>query len=358
MEQKPVTYHIIGSGIAGLACAKIIKEKSPWARIVVYEAADKPGGRCYSYEDADLGCRLDNATHAIIGANKNMARFINKDEWEQECKFWDAHSENVSSNYKDFPELIIKSITNTQPKEVAPEIVKKILWKTFPWGKRQRRIYFSKNDLSQRIVNLFTSYADEILFNSKLIKIDTQFGNAAQLTFWKKQVDIGANDKVILAVDNKSFCRIMGGTPLKHNGIINIFYRTSQKIYLPDNINFMGIYRGLADWIFANENILAVTISAAPEEPGDLQELARNIWLEIDRLRGVNSAFVPSFKIFHHKTATISQDKATNSLRPLSARTVYPNVFVAGDWTMKDFPCCMETAFLSAERAVKEAMKY
>ena len=357
MEQKPVTYHIIGSGVAGLSCAKIVKEKIPSAKTIIYEAGEHPGGRCYSYEDKDLGCRLDNATHVVIGANKHLARFINPAEWEQECRFWDAHSETFSTNYRNFPDLIIKSMTNTPADKTAPEIRKTILWKTFPWNKKQRKIYFSKNDLSQRIINLFTSYADELLLNSKLLKIDSQFGRAAQLTFSGKQVEIGANDKVILAVDNRSFCRLTGETPLGHNAIINIFYRTSQKIYLPDNINFIGISRGLADWIFVNDNILGATLSAVPENPGDLQQLARDVWKEIGRLRGVNSAFVPSFKIFYHKTATISQDRATNDKRPLSAATQYPNVFLAGDWTMKDHPCCLETAVLSAERAVKESLK-
>lgn len=357
MDKKPVTYHIIGAGIAGLACAKFIKQKNPHIRTVVYEASDKPGGRCYSFDDKDFGTRLDNATHVIIGANKNMAGYINRGEWETECCFWDAHSENMSRNHKDFSDLIIKSMTNTLPQQTAPAILKKILWKTFPWGKKQRQVYFSKNDLSQRLINLFTAYADEIHYNYRLLKIDSQFGRAAQLNFVGQIVDIGAEDRVIVAVDNRSYARLFNQEALPHNGIINIFYRTSQKIYLPDNINFVGVSRGLCDWIFANENILGVTISAVSQTDSDLQELARNIWLEVCRMRGVGAAFVPSFKVFHHKTATICQDTATNNRRPLSAATDFPNVFIAGDWTMKDYPCCLEAAVLSAERALKAAMK-
>ena len=44
--------------------------------------------------------------------------------------------------------------------------------------------------------------------------------------------------------------------------------------------------------------------------------------------------------------------KKNNLQRPQNALTEYPNVFIAGDWTMKDHPCCMETAVKSAKRAV------
>ena len=33
-----VTYHIVGSGVAGLSCAKILKNKTKNTRVIVYEA--------------------------------------------------------------------------------------------------------------------------------------------------------------------------------------------------------------------------------------------------------------------------------------------------------------------------------
>ena len=85
--------------------------------------------------------------------------------------------------------------------------------------------------------------------------------------------------------------------------------------------------------------------------------LARKIWKQLGKLRGVNSGFVPPFKVINHKIATIRQDAANNNKRPKNAKTVYPNVFIAGDWTMKNYPCSLETAILSAKRAVKTARK-
>lgn len=357
MEQRQATYHIIGAGIAGLSCARLLKQKHPNIRTVVYEAADAPGGRCRSYQDEDFHRQLDTATHVIIGANKEMRRFVKNNEWEPHCWFWDAKNESLKGRLLPALGHILKSVCNTPADLIAPQIVKKILRRTFPWTQNRRKVYFTKHDSSQRIINLLAAYADEIHYNSKLLKIESQFGRAAQLNFNNRQVDLGAEDKVIVALDNRNCAKLLQVEELPHNSIINIFYHTSQKIFLPKGASFVGILNGLADWVFVSDDILGVTISAADDEGVNLQELAWQIWQELDRLRGVNSAFIPPFKAFKHKQATIAQDILSNERRPDDASSNYPNVFIAGDWTMKNHPCCMETAVLSAQRAVKAALK-
>ena len=52
----------------------------------------------------------------------------------------------------------------------------------------------------------------------------------------------------------------------------------------------------------------------------------------------------------NNKRATIKQDYKNNNLRPTSACTMYDNMFICGDWTMKNRPCCIETAIESAIR--------
>lgn len=357
MNTAAPTYHIIGAGIAGLACAYLIKQKNKNIRTVVYEASGRIGGRAYSYEDKDLNCRLDNATHVIIGANKNMASFIQEKEWENAAYFWDVEGDSLSGQHQRFLAHIFKSMCNTPPSQIAQNIIRKILWLTFPWTRKKRRIYYSKQDLSQKFANFFMGSADELKLNCKLLKIDSQFGKAAQLNFGSEIVEIGPDDMVIIALDNRNYARLFNETELPHNSIINIFYRTSQKINLPKAASFVGVVNGLADWIFVNDDILAVTISAVDDNKIDLQELARRVWCEIDKLRGVNSAFVPAFKVCCHKHATIAQDEQTNARRPLSAQGKFPNLFIVGDWTMQNYPCCMESAFLSAKRAVKEIFR-
>ncbi len=357
MNSMGPTYHIIGAGIAGLACAYELKQKDKNIHTVLYEAGERIGGRAYSYEDKDLNRRLDNATHVIIGANKNMARFINHNEWENLTYFWDVEQDALSSQHQRFLAHIFKSMCNTPPSQIARDIIRKILWLTFPWTRKKRQIYYSKQDLSQKFANFFLGSVDELKLSHKLLKIDSLFGRAAQLNFNSEVVEIGPDDVVILALDNRNYAKLFNEQELAHHSIINIVYQTSQKINLPKAASFVGVINGLSDWIFINDDILTVTISVADDAPADLQELARLVWKEIDKLRGVNSAFVPAFKVSCHKHATISQDESSNAHRPISAQGRFPNLFVAGDWTMQNYPCCMESAYLSAKRAVKTIFK-
>lgn len=357
MTGARITYHIIGGGIAGLACAYFLKQRDKNIRTVVYEGASQLGGRAYSYFDEGLECRLDNAVHAIVGANKFMARFVKKDEWETTKYFYDAAADNVNDSlYRNMPHLF-KSFCNTQAEEVDSAIKRRILAAVFPFMPSQRKVWFSQQNLSQRIINVLAGYVDEVHLGCRLQKIAAQFGIAAQLNFNSLQVDIGAHDKVIIALDNLNCGKILNVSPLEHSQIVNIIYRTSQTIFLPKGASFIGVAGGKSDWIFVGDNLLSAVISDYNPGKEKLSDLAMKIWGEIDKIRGVHSAFMPPYKAVCCKNATIRQNADNNRRRPQNALTEYPNVFIAGDWTMQNYPCCMETAVKSAQRAVKAAMK-
>lgn len=357
MSQAPETYHIVGGGIAGLSCAWFLKQKKRNVRVVVYEAGSRLGGRAYSYYDQTLETPLDNGVHAIVGANGFLARFVKKNEWNKECCFLSLADTKIDTFLLRNKNSLLKAICNTAPKEVSSKIKTNIFKALFPFWAAKRKVWFSKQNLSQRIVNLLAGYADEVHINAKLEKISGQFGVAAQLKFGKKEVDIGAKDKVIIALDNASCRKVLNVPELEHNQIINITYRVSQTIFLPRGSSFVGIKDGVADWLFVNDNLVSAVISDYTEDKKGLPDLAMKVWAEIDKIRGVNSAFVPPHKVVCHKNATLRQNDANNLLRPQNALTEYPNVFIAGDWTMKDYPCCMETAVKSARRAVETALK-
>ena len=202
-------------------------------------------------------------------------------------------------------------------------------------------------------------YANEIFFNYRLKKIiATDSGKATQLKFESKTVNLTENDLVILALDNYNCQKLIKVPSLKHCPIINIEYQTSQTIFLPRGVSFLGIINGTADWIYSKDNLLTAVVIDYLPRPEKLPEMARKIWLELDKIRNVNSAFIPPYKILCYKNAVVSPDEQNEKNKPETAKTEYSNVFVAGDWTMKKEPCRLETAIKSAKRAVREALKY
>lgn len=355
-ENKP-TYHIIGAGIAGLMCARFLKKYDPAGRTVIYEANNRPGGRCYSYEDKELGRRLDNATHVVLRGNRMASALTGVHRWPAKTYFWDVEEDTISTKAWKFRRQILKSMCNTQADEVPQKMIKNICWKLFPWSKRQLGVYFSKHDLTQRIINPMLIYADEIKYGHRLEKADIEVGRIAALHFNKGILELDRHDIVIMALDAAAYGKIFKAPKFDFNTIINVHFRTSQEIRLPKLADYMGIAKGLADWVFINDDIISFTISDARMTPEEIEALPERLWKQLDILRDVNSAFLPPHKVIVHQNATIKQDGRNNALRPDDACTTYSNMFLAGDWTMKDLPCSIESAILSACRAVRTILK-
>lgn len=357
MVRNDITYHIVGGGLAGLSCAYFLKEKHKNIKVVVYEASPYLGGRSYSQFDEKFDTQLDNAMHLILGSDKFMSRFVKDDEWSYQTCYYNINDGNAEFTVSKNKELLMQTILGDGYKDIALPIRKKSILNSFPFTKNKCRFWFSNQNFSQRVVNLLSAYADEVHLNYKLQKILSQFGIAAQLQFTKDTVDIGANDKVILALDNASCSKLVDVQKLEHDQIINIIYHTSQTIFLPKGVSFMRIEGGLADAISVKDNILTAIINKSVSDKENLANLAAKVWSDLDKIRGVNSAFIPPYKAILCKHAIIRHDAKNNDNRPDDALTNYPNVFIAGDWTMKNHLCCMETAVKSADRAIKTALK-
>jgi len=60
--------HIVGAGLAGLAAAVVLAAEG--CRVRLYEASAHAGGRCRSYFDDELGCRIDNGNHLLLAGNR------------------------------------------------------------------------------------------------------------------------------------------------------------------------------------------------------------------------------------------------------------------------------------------------
>ena len=66
--------HVVGAGLAGLAAAVALVRGGH--TIVLHEASGQAGGRCRSYVDARLGCKIDNGNHLLLSGNKSVMRYL------------------------------------------------------------------------------------------------------------------------------------------------------------------------------------------------------------------------------------------------------------------------------------------
>jgi len=76
MTIPPRTIHVVGAGLAGLAAAVRLAAEGRDVRL--YEAAPHAGGRCRSYFDAELGCRIDNGNHLLLAGNHRTLDYLGR----------------------------------------------------------------------------------------------------------------------------------------------------------------------------------------------------------------------------------------------------------------------------------------
>ena len=67
---------VVGAGLAGLNAALSLAEAGVSVQLV--DAAPRAGGRCRSYFDRELGCRLDNGNHLLLSGNRAAYAFLDR----------------------------------------------------------------------------------------------------------------------------------------------------------------------------------------------------------------------------------------------------------------------------------------
>ena len=333
-----------------MSAAKEIKRRDKNAKIIIYETAPHLGGRCRSFFDEKLGINIDNATHAIVGANKNASKFLMKKSFKRDVYFFDYKGKNLKKTSWRDAEDIALAVFNQPLKNVPKKMIWKVLWKMFPFFKAKVSVWFSGGDLSEKFIKPLEKYVDEIRFGWCLSDFKAENSKINCLIFGKQTVEINENNFVVSAMDAKNFVKIFGGEEFEFESIINIVYRTSMKITLPKNLDFMGVKNGLVQWVSVTNDALSVTISAANDITISNEELALIVWKEVCEIRGREAAFVPAYRVMKYPNATIKQDTRNNNLRTVNAKSKYKNLSMVGDWTVKDFPCSIEAAMISGKK--------
>jgi hypothetical protein len=118
----------------------------------------------------------------------------------------------------------------------------------------------------------------------------------------------------------------------------------------------LGVIGGTAEWIFTFPDRISVTVSGADAiVDQDRGVLAERIWSDVAKALEI-SAPMPIWQIVKEKRATFAATPAQDARRP-AARTGWPNLFLAGDWTQTGLPATIEGAIQSGETAAALALK-
>ncbi len=183
-------------------------------------------------------------------------------------------------------------------------------------------------------------------------------GLATALDFGSERIDLGAGDSVVLALPPDALSRLLPNltVPNRFHAILNAHYRLETPVRLPGGLPLLGLVGGVAEWLFARDDILSVTVSAADALiDRDAEDLLALIWRDVAAATGLDPDRPAPGRIVKEKRATFAATPEQERRRPASQLAA--NLFLAGDWTDTGLPATIEGAVQSGHRAAAMAAR-
>ena len=400
------TVHIVGGGLAGLSAALELAEAGH--AVLIHEAGPACGGRARSYEDRQLGCRLDNGNHLLLSANRTVFDFLRRigaadtlvGPGTPMFPFHDlraGQSWTVRLSAGRLPWWVLRRrhrvpgmrlrelgsvlrLLRAGPDTTVGDCMRpgaladRLMRESMARGGGACVPWFPRDGLSESLVDpalaRLRALGATIRTGSRVTGLGMAGGRVdALLLSGGGAVRLAPRDGVILAVPAQAVRDIAGAAlpalrvPDRFESILNLHYRADALHALTGDLaraRFVGVVGGIAEWVFVKPGILSVTVSAAnhlADRDGD--ELAATVWGEVRAavspwLRGDASLpeSVPPYRVVREKRATFAATAAQDRMRPAS-RTAVPNLLLAGDWVATGLPATIEGAMRSGLAAAR-----
>jgi squalene-associated FAD-dependent desaturase len=408
--------HVVGAGLSGLSAA--VELAAAGRRVLMHEAARFAGGRCRSYYDSVIDMAIDNGNHLLLSGNWAALAYLRRigglaamtvagqaefpfadlatgERWtlrpnQGRLPWWilDARRRVPGTRAPDYfaPIGVLRApveatvgdvmachgplyerlwrpvllaALNTEPSMADARLAAQILRETLGAGGQACRPIVATGGLTAAFIDPALSFlgarGGEILFGHSLRQIGFDDDRAAALDFGGDRVELGPDDRVVLAVPPVVARALVPDltVPETFHAIFNAHFRVAPP---PGQPLILGIVNGTAEWLFAYPDRLSVTISCADrllEQPRE--RLAETIWREVSALTGL-APDLPRWQIVRERRATFSATPQEALRRP-EARTRYENLVLAGDWTRTGLPATIEGSIRSGLTAAALLMR-
>ena len=401
----PTHVHVVGAGLAGLAAALSLVERG--IPVTLHESGPAAGGRCRSYFDRELGCRIDNGNHLLLSGNRAAFAFLDQvgsratlagpktalfpfvdlqtgERWtvrpnRGKLPFWvlspsrrvpgtrvadylhllalrRAGAEaSVSEVLRPGPlyhrllEPLAIAALNTMPDVASARLLAAVVAESLAEGGAACVPAFPREGLSETFIDpavaWLQAHGAELRLASRVAAIGQTEGRADRLD----QALIGDHDAIVLAVPPPVAAALLPGlaVPDAFESILNVHYRVEAE---PGECGFVGLVGGLAEWVFIKPGVVSVTISAANRHGGlEGVALAQQVWQEVSTALQLRN-LMPPYRVIRERRATFAATPQQDRKRPAS-RTALSNLVLAGDWVATGLPATIEGAIRSGRRA-------
>ena len=410
--------HIIGAGLAGLSTA--LQLALSGEKVTVYEAAPFAGGRCRSFLDRELGCRIDNGNHLVLSGNAAVQDYLyltnaldsmggpgspvfpfmdigSGERWTirmnkgrmpwwifdkkrripgtkpadylsalpvmlaKETETLGAVLKKDAALYRRFWEPFIVGALNTEPDIASAQLLANILAQSFCAGGASCIPMIPKIGLSESFVapclNILRQHDVEVKYYHRLRSILWEGNQARELDFNGTIIPLDEKDWVVLALPAWFMRDLLPDVPVPTD--FRSILNAHFRLDVPaGSPEFTGMIGGYSEWIFVRDGLASVTISCAERHKHiPSREMAPLVWREVAQLLELDPEYIPPHRIFLEKYATFAATPEQNARRP-SAYTGWKNVALAGEWTATGLPSTIEGALRSGVKAAQIVLRW
>lgn len=260
--------------------------------------------------------------------------------------------------FERFWEPLAVAALNTPAELGAARLLRPVLGETFARGEAACRPRIARTGLSDTFVTpalgFLGRHGATVRFNSRLRAIGCAGGRVELLEFGHETVALGENDSVILAVPPAAAASLVPGleAPEESQPIVNAHFRLPEPAGLPDELPFLGLIGGTAQWLFARGTVASITISAANahvDEPAE--RIARQTWRDVATALDHDPDVLPQYRVIKERRATFAQ--TPRNLKRPGTRNRLANLYLAGDWIDTGLPATIESAVRSGVMAAR-----
>jgi hypothetical protein len=247
---------------------------------------------------------------------------------------------------------------NIDPAAGSARLMGAVVAETFLRGGAACRPFIAARGLSDTFVDPSLRFLEArggtIRLRSRLRALNVHNAHVTALEVAGDTVNIGSGDAVVLALPPLAAAELLPGLPIPDGStaILNAHYRLDRPATLPGSQMFLGLIGGTAEWLFARDDVISVTVSAADrliDQPAE--DLAALLWRDVAHACGLAEQ-MPLARIIKEKRATFRQTPTESEKRP-EAWTALKNLLLAGDWTATGLPATIEGAIRSGNKAAE-----
>jgi squalene-associated FAD-dependent desaturase len=402
--------YVIGAGLAGLSAAVALVARGE--RVVVLEAAAQAGGRCRSYHDRQLGMVIDNGNHLVLSGNQAVHDYLASigsrgrlagpqsaaiafadigtgERWtlrpnEGPLPWWilDRSRRTPGTSAADYLGLagliyppatrridevmachgmlwkrllqpFLLAVLNTEPEAGSAALAAAVIRETLARGGAACRPRIASPTLAAAFVDPavehLTSRGCEVRLGARVRSLGFDETRLTGLSLGEDAIALGPDDAAVLAVPPWAAQDLLPGlqAPDEFRGILNAHFKIPAPVGAEPMVGLVG---ATAEWVFAFEDRISVTVSAADRLLDlDREQLAQRLWADVARLHRL-PAQLPPWQIVKEKRATFAATPDQDARRP-GARTRWLNLALAGDWTATGLPATIEGALRSGRTA-------